>query len=245
MFQLQSYLTDHLDHYQTQKEGRYNRQRLLAMDDRSLSDIGVTRGDLIFKVRKQPSPATPRVKALKADRIAQKAAFNELGALILSFRTQPSPAKLRAKALKAERIAQKAAINELRAMSNTDLNDLGISRGDIVEAVRYGRGGLVEQPKSANAARKTTRGEQARAARELASMNDAQLEDIGIIRGDINDLVRNGKKTVKGQTLPGKLANGLFSVFKGPVVVGTVASAAANADSAPKPPRNPQNLNAA
>ncbi len=206
MFQLQSYLTDQLDHYQTAKAGRYNRQRLLAMDDRSLSDIGVTRGDLVFQARKQPSPA-----------------------------------KLRAKALKAERAAQKAAINELRAMSDADLNDLGITRGNIVEVVRYGRGGLVEQPILANAARTTTRGEQARAARELASMNEAQLEDIGVNRGDIKDLVRNGRKSSKGQTLPSKLANGFVALYyKGPVVVSNSTYAeAANTESAPKPPRNP------
>ena len=205
MFQLHTYLTDRLDHYQSSRVGRYNRQRLLAMDDRSLSDIGVTRGDLIFPVRKQPSPA-----------------------------------KLRAKALKAERIAHKAAIVELRAMTDADLNDLGITRGNIAEVVRYGRGGLVEQPISANAARKTTRGEQVRAARELASMNDAQLEDIGIIRGDINDLVRNGKKTAKGQTLPGKLANGFVALYyKGPVVVSESNVVAANTSNSPKPSRNP------
>ncbi|MEE9336376.1 MAG: DUF1127 domain-containing protein [Granulosicoccaceae bacterium] len=203
MFQLQTYLTDHLDHYQTAKAGRYNHQRLLAMDDRSLTDIGVTRGDLIYKVRKQPSPA-----------------------------------KLRAKALKVERKAHKAAIAELHALTDADLNDLGITRGNIAEVVRYGRGGLVEQPMSANAARKATRGEQARAARELASMNDAQLEDIGIIRGDINDLVRHGRKAAKGQTLP-RLAKGLVSVFKGPVVVSQRNAAAANTNNAPKPPRNP------
>ena len=212
MFQLQTYLTDQLGHYQTARAGRYNRLRLLAMDDRSLSDIGVTRGDLTFQCRKQPSPA-----------------------------------KLLAKARKAERIAHKAAINELRAMSDSDLKDLGVTRDNIVEVVRYGRGGLVEQPMAANAARKTTRGEQARAARELAAMNDAQLEDIGIIRGDINDLVRYGKKSIKGQTLPGKLVNGFVALYyKGPVVVSNATFAvAANTESAPKPPRNPLSQTAA
>ncbi len=213
MFQLQSYLTDQLDHYQAQKAGRYNRQRLLSMDDRSLSDIGVTRGDLILNARKQPSPA-----------------------------------KLRAKALKAERIAQKAAIKELRAMSDADLSDLGVTRGNIVEVVRYGRGGLVEHPISANAARKTTRGEQATAARELSLMSDAQLEDIGVARGDIKDLVRNGRKSAKrqSQSLPSKLANSFVALYyNGPVVVTNAAFAAANTDSTPKPPRNPQSLTAA
>lgn len=211
MFQLQSFLTDQLDHYQAQKARRYNRQRLLSMNDRSLSDIGVTRGDLILQVPKQPSPA-----------------------------------KLRARALKAERTAQKAAIKDLRAMSDADLSDLGITRGNIVEAVRYGRHGLVEQPMSANVARKTSRAEQARAARELSSMSDAQLEDLGVIRGDIKDLVRDGKKVAKGQSLPGKLANGFVALYyKGPVVVTNATFAAANTDSAPKPPRNPISRTAA
>lgn len=210
MLQLQTYLTDRLGQYQAQRAGRYNRQRLLAMDDRSLSDIGVTRGDLVFQVRKQPSPA-----------------------------------KLRAQALKAKRVAEKNAIFELKALSDAELNDLGITRADIAEVVRYGRKGLEEQPLSVNAARKTSRAEQARAAKELFAMSDAQLEDIGIIRADIKDLVRNGKKTANGQTLPGKLANGLVAVFKGPIVVSKDNVVAANTDLAPKPPRNPVSNTAA
>ena len=164
---------------------------------------------------------------------------------MLDSRKQPSPAKLEAKARKVARAAEKTAIKELRALSDAELRDLGITRGNIAEVVRYGRGGLAEQPQSANAVRKTSRREQARAARELAAMNDSQLADIGVIRADIKDLVRNGRKAAKGQSLPGKLANGLAAVFRGPVVVSNAAIAAANNDNAPKPPRNPLSQTAA
>jgi|GEM_PF-3549263 len=208
MFPLQSSLANHLRSYQSQKVARSNLAHLYSMDDRSLSDIGVTRGELAFKARKQPSPA-----------------------------------KLRAKARKAEQASQKAAIKELKSLTDAELHDLGINRGNIAEVVRYGREGeqrqQVEQPVAANVSRKTTRGERIRAVKTLRAMDDAQLEDIGIIRGDIEDLVRNGRKEARRESLPGKLAHGLFSVFKGPVFVDNVA-VAANTDSTPdKPPRNP------
>ena len=162
------------------------------------------------------------------------------GDLQLSTPKQPSKASLEAQARKAQRIEQKQAINDLRAMTDADLNDLGITRGNIVEAVRFGRNGLEEQPMSANIVRRTTRRDQKLAARELYAMGDAQLEDIGICRADIADMVRNGKAASSNR--PGMLANGLAAVFKGPVVVNQTTEAAANADAtknAPKPPRNP------
>lgn len=51
---------------------------------------------------------------------------------------QPMPAK-------SEQLSQRAeakAIRELRALSDHDLRDIGITRGEIVSAVRYGRAGV-------------------------------------------------------------------------------------------------------
>ncbi|PID49442.1 MAG: hypothetical protein CR991_06785 [Proteobacteria bacterium] len=41
------------------------------------------------------------------------------------------------------------AIRELKAMNDRELNDLGLARGEIEHAVRYGRDGIDNNPKAA------------------------------------------------------------------------------------------------
>ncbi len=106
MYSLNSFLGKCFEGYKANRADKHNLALMYAMDDRQLSDIGVTRGDLKF----QSGKAEAKIK----------------------------------------RRAEKLAIKELRAMSDAELHDLGITRGNIVEAVRYGRTGLEEQPMPAN-----------------------------------------------------------------------------------------------
>ncbi len=213
MSTLLTYLSERMYAHWARQQNHENFVRMYMMDDRQLADIGVTRGDLAFK--SQPQTNAAGVEAQK---------------------------------LKAKRRSQKQAIWQLRQMSDADLRDIGITRGTIVESVLYGRdhlrSNLTEQPAPVSQVRKASRAEQKKAARELYAMTDAQLEDMGILRSEIDELVRNGRKPV---SQPLELAKGLAAVFKGPDVVAS-DNAAANTgsnDKAPTPPRSPVNRPAA
>jgi uncharacterized protein YjiS (DUF1127 family) len=165
----------------------------------------------------------------------------------LQFQTSKQRAKAisEAKEIKAKQKAEKKAIKELRAMSDAELHDLGITRGNIVEAVRYGRAGLEEQPMPVSAEHRSTRAEQKKAAYELEAMSDAQLEDIGIARADIATLVANGRPA---ETKARPSTDTRAPLHSGLVLVSANDSEAANSDlndNAPKPPRTPVNRHVA
>lgn len=112
---------------------------------------------------------------------------------------------------------EKRAIHELRAMTNAELNDIGISRSGIVDAVRYGRTNqssgqessqeinvprrlLNEQPRKNKVVVAPKRmsklaksRQEKRAIRELRAMSNAELSDIGISRSGIVDAIRYGR----------------------------------------------------
>lgn len=85
------------------------RRQLLAMSDRSLADIGVSRELLERGI--WPWPEQPAVERVRAQR-------------------QPTLAQRR------------QAIRELRSLSDRELDDLGLSRTGIVDAVNHGRPGI-------------------------------------------------------------------------------------------------------
>jgi len=178
MFQLQPDVNIHLNGFQVQTAKRYNREHL------------------------------------KAERLAQNAAIRDFCAMALRVFQAQKASRDHQDGLKAKRAAEKVAIKQLRAMTNAELNDLGINRGNIPEVVRYGRDGIErlhepkppivlspeqssdqpsDQPIGAKKKRAISRGDKKRAINELRAMSDAQLEDIGVLRGDIKELVRRGR----------------------------------------------------
>ena len=98
------------------------RQRLLRMDERRLDDIGYSRALLEEGVRAWPW-------RLPVD------SFAALGRFDLSS--------------DARRADYAKAVAELRAYSDAELNDLGLTRGTIEDAVRDGRPGYPEDARRA------------------------------------------------------------------------------------------------
>ena len=109
MFQLLKSFAQAYEGYMTQVGRNQARRVLLTQDLRALEDMGISRHLLL-----QGTEAWPWREG------------------------EPTNTRVRASKLTKTR-KEKQAIRELRAMSNAELNDMGISRGGIVDAVRHGR----------------------------------------------------------------------------------------------------------
>jgi len=148
-------------------------RELSRLDGRMLADLGLTRSQ-ISSVAHQ-AVAVPGEGSL----------FAEFSRLLVNLIVRPAIAWAR----------RREVYNELMAMDDRTLADIGLARYEIAEYVkRLGRDiqeplpetlAAMEQDVTAplrawNRARLT--------ARQLAELSDRQLTDIGVVRGDIDEL---------------------------------------------------------
>jgi len=95
--------------------GRSQARRVLLMQsNRELEDMGISRHLLLEGVKSWPWRDGEQQNTVE----------------------QPLPVQV---PTRAQRRDEKRAIRELQALSNAELQDMGISRGGIVDAVRHGR----------------------------------------------------------------------------------------------------------
>ncbi len=113
MFQLFKNFSENFERYMTNAGRSEARRVLLTQSDRQLEDMGISRHLLVQGIHTWPWR--------EGEVVAKTAAVEE---------TVTAAQK---------RKAEKRAIRELRSMSNAELHDMGITRGSIVDAVRYGR----------------------------------------------------------------------------------------------------------
>ena len=90
-----------------------------------------------------------------------------------------------------ERSGRRKALNELNMMSDRTLEDLGISRALLSQ-------GIQSWPWKSDAsniapAKQSKRNDIKAAIKELQAYNDRDLADLGISRGEIVDIVTNGR----------------------------------------------------
>ena len=109
MFQLLKTFSNSYENYMTKVGRSQARLVLLTQGERSLEDMGISRHLLLQGV--DAWPWRDGEVAVASSHVSAKATRSD----------------------------EKRAIRELRAMSNAELNDMGISRGGIVDAVRHGR----------------------------------------------------------------------------------------------------------
>ena len=90
-----------------------------------------------------------------------------------------------------ERSGRRKALNELNMMSDRTLEDLGISRALLSQGIQSWpwKSGTenIATPKQ------TKRSDIKAAIRELQAYNDRDLADLGISRGEIVEIVTNGR----------------------------------------------------
>jgi len=148
-------------------------RELSRLDNRMLADLGLTRTE-IGKVAAQ-AVAVPGEGPL----------FAEFSRLLVNFVVRPVIAWGR----------RREVYNELMAMDDRTLADIGLARYEIADYVkRLGRDIQEPLPESL-AAMETDVTAPLRAwnrarltARQLGELSDRQLSDIGVVRGDIDEL---------------------------------------------------------
>ncbi|HVY98950.1 MAG TPA: DUF1127 domain-containing protein [Dongiaceae bacterium] len=148
-------------------------RELSRLDNRMLADLGLSRAE-IGKVATQ-AVATPGEGTL----------FAEFSRLLVNLVVRPVVAWAR----------RREVYNELMAMDDRTLADIGLARYEIADYVkRLGRDIQEPLPESL-AAMETDVVAPLRAwnrarltARQLAELSDRQLTDIGVVRGDIDEL---------------------------------------------------------
>ncbi len=135
--------------------------RLERLDDRLLEDIGVQRSQIDVIADSVASRQTPRVGA---------ALGNLFAVLVKSL------------AAWGER---RAASRELNALDDRMLRDIGITRADIPAVIAgMTAAGHVDSTDPLEAVRRWARSRAA--ARDLNSLDNRTLDDIGMVRGDID-----------------------------------------------------------
>jgi uncharacterized protein YjiS (DUF1127 family) len=148
-------------------------RELSRLDGRMLADLGLTRSE-ISSVAEQ-AVAQP----------GQGTLFAEFSRLVVNVVVRPTIAWAR----------RREVYNELMAMDDRTLADIGLARYEIADYVkRLGRD--IQEPLSESlAAMETDVVAPLRAwnrarltARQLDELSDRQLNDIGVVRGDIDEL---------------------------------------------------------
>jgi uncharacterized protein YjiS (DUF1127 family) len=149
-------------------------EELQSLDDRTLADIGLRRDDIEEAVDQTVGPKGPSLSAIAAE--AGLGVAQALGnALTGWYRRQ-------------------RAYDELMALDDTMLRDIGITRGDIAELVE--RLSRSPEPVPAQAwrleeelVRPIRQWNRSRAAaRTLQALDDHMLTDIGLVRGEIDEV---------------------------------------------------------
>ena len=91
-----------------------------------------------------------------------------------------------------EKSGRRKALAELNTMSDRTLEDLGISRALLSQGIQSWP--WKSSMESDIVTSKQSKSSEIKAAiRELQSYNDRDLADLGISRGEIEDVVRNGR----------------------------------------------------
>ncbi|HYE01031.1 MAG TPA: DUF1127 domain-containing protein [Alphaproteobacteria bacterium] len=93
---------------------------------------------------------------------------------------------LAAEMRRRERIAAKALLAHL---SDRQLEDIGLPRGRIDEVLESGAASLAEA--DARLARRAVASEHREVYEQLLSLDDYLLDDMGLTRGQLNDLLAN------------------------------------------------------
>jgi uncharacterized protein YjiS (DUF1127 family) len=147
---------------------------LEVLDDRTLADIGLRRDDIEEAVDQAVGPKGPSLGSIAAE--AGLGVVEAVGSALTGW------------------YRRQRAYGELMALDETMLRDIGISRGDIPELVaRIGRS---PEPVSAHSwrldeelVRPLRQWNRSRAtARTLKSLDDHMLTDIGLVRGEIEEV---------------------------------------------------------
>lgn len=103
------------------------RLQLLGMSDRQLNDYGFSRDALMEGISAWPW----RTDGV-ADAVAVGSSLQAEGLTVVPAMTQVAPAKM-------SRSSIRKAVKELSAYSDRELAELGVTRQNIKEVVRYGR----------------------------------------------------------------------------------------------------------
>ncbi len=90
-----------------------------------------------------------------------------------------------------EKSGRRKALAELNTMSDRTLEDLGISRALLSQGISSWP--WKSNMEVANAAKTSKRSEIKAAIKELQALNDKELADIGISRGEIAHVVKHGR----------------------------------------------------
>ncbi len=100
--------------------------------------------------------------------------------------------------LSLERSSRERVRNELLRLDPRLLNDAGLSRTLLHEGVGSWPWRLTDETEVLQAARhqKATIKAQKQAIKELQSLSDHELSDLAITRGDIEYVVRNGRRDI-------------------------------------------------
>lgn len=161
----------------TRESVRRSRQRaavvreLSDLSDRVLADIGIGRWDIDEIAEQAAGPSAPNGKAL----------IVELGSILSDVLVAPVAAWLR----------RGHTYRDLMALDDHSLSDIGITRGQIpaIVAGMRSRDAGGEPLGSADIVRPIRVWNRSRiAAKELSAFDDRTLQDIGMVRGDIDDV---------------------------------------------------------
>jgi uncharacterized protein YjiS (DUF1127 family) len=90
-----------------------------------------------------------------------------------------------------EKSGRRKALAELNTMSDRTLEDLGISRSLLSQGIQSWP--WKSDMELTNSPKQSKSSEIKAAIRELQSYNDRDLADLGISRGEIAEIVRNGR----------------------------------------------------
>ena len=156
---------------------RWSRRRaaivreLTALNDRMLADIGVARWQIDAVAAQSAGAPAPDVRALA----------HELGAILHDVLVRPM----------REWFQRRTTYRDLMGLDDRTLADIGLSRGQIpalIESLRAGHAPAVDS-RSADIIRPLRLWNRSRlAAKDLSTLDDRMLSDIGMVRGDIDDV---------------------------------------------------------
>lgn len=149
-------------------ERRAIERELGELDDRSLNDLGLHRGDIRFvALNASREPGEPTLGA----------AFSEMlqNAFVVPVKVW---------------MHRRQAYNALMALDNRMLDDIGVSRYEIPEIVNTfvttPEPSIIGETAAAVTAPFSIWNRARQTARELARLDDRMLLDIGVVRGDID-----------------------------------------------------------